>query len=113
MADSSSKNADAPAATPPQGEASFWEAVKTVKIEDFKHVNEMPCSRSSLLYGMGAGFGSGILRFAYKGSVLSASNYAVGSFCAVSLLAWEFCQYEQRRRKQLPVTVMSGQQEQK
>jgi hypothetical protein len=38
------------------------EAIKTVRIEDFKQVHMYPCVRESLLTGIGGGFGMGAVR---------------------------------------------------
>ncbi|KAI9282542.1 hypothetical protein BY458DRAFT_496536 [Sporodiniella umbellata] len=36
-----------------QDSPSFSDAIKTIKLEDFKDINKIPCSRNALLYGMG------------------------------------------------------------
>jgi cytochrome c oxidase assembly protein subunit 20 len=38
---------------------TLTEAIKTVRLEDFKQVHMYPCVRESLLFGIGSGFGLG------------------------------------------------------
>lgn len=45
------------------------EAVKTVRLEDFKQVHMYPCVRESLLNGIGGGFGIGGLRYLFGGKI--------------------------------------------
>ncbi|CAM0140251.1 hypothetical protein VKS41_005940 [Umbelopsis sp. WA50703] len=77
-------------------EPSLSEALKTVKIEDLKSVPQIPCARNSLLYGIGGGAGFGAIRFLAKRSVPSAANWAVGSFCLISIISFEMCQMDRR-----------------
>lgn len=42
-------------------------ALKTIKVEDFKHIHQKPCVRDALLVGMGIGFGAGGLRASLGG----------------------------------------------
>ena len=49
---------------------SLAEAVKTVRLEDFKQVHMYPCVRESLLLGIGAGFGVGGVRALLGGTSL-------------------------------------------
>jgi cytochrome c oxidase assembly protein subunit 20 len=45
------------------------DAIKTVRLEDFKQVHMYPCVRESLLTGIGAGFGVGGLRAIFGGEL--------------------------------------------
>ncbi|CAO3596483.1 unnamed protein product, partial [Absidia cylindrospora] len=54
----------------------YVEVLKTVKLEEFKDVGKIPCARTSLMYGMGAAFGLGAIRFILKRSVPTATNWA-------------------------------------
>ncbi|KAI9217305.1 hypothetical protein BC828DRAFT_391510 [Blastocladiella britannica] len=87
---------------------STWDVIKSINLDDMKNIGQVPCARNSLLYGMGSGFGAGVLRFAYQGRVLSASNYAVAAFCSVSIISWEVCrsQMKQRAAARVPTTVL-------
>lgn len=46
---------------------SLSNAIKTVRIEDFKQVHMYPCVRESLLMGIGGGFGIGGVRALWGG----------------------------------------------
>lgn len=46
---------------------SLGDAIKTVKIGDFKEVTTYPCSRESLMFGIGSGFAVGGVRFLVGG----------------------------------------------
>lgn len=43
-------------------EAGIIDAVRTVKLEEFKEVHKKPCVREALMTGIGAGFGVGGVR---------------------------------------------------
>ena len=43
-------------------EAGVFDAVRSIKLEDFKEVHKKPCVRDSLLTGIGGGFGIGGIR---------------------------------------------------
>ncbi|KAG0169103.1 hypothetical protein DFQ28_002289 [Apophysomyces sp. BC1034] len=77
---------------------TFSDALKTVKLEDFKDVNRIPCARNSILYGMGAGLGLGSIRYIATSKVPSAANWAVGAFCGVSIIAFEMCQMQRKQK---------------
>jgi cytochrome c oxidase assembly protein subunit 20 len=44
------------------------DAIKTVRLEDFKQVHMYPCARDAFIFGIGSGFGIGGLRFALGGA---------------------------------------------
>ena len=92
------------------------DAVKTIKLEDFKEVHKKPCARDALLAGIGAGFGVGGIRAIMGGlllfypplldlcltdvvPMLKACSWAVGTFCFGSFFVHEFCQ----RKRQLEI----------
>jgi cytochrome c oxidase assembly protein subunit 20 len=52
------------------------EAIKTVRLQDFKQVHMYPCVRESLLMGIGGGFGLGGVR-ALFGGVYPFSTYTI------------------------------------
>ena len=52
--------------------ASLWDALKSIRLSDFKEVHKKPCVRDSFLVGMGAGFGVGGFR-AILGGILDPS----------------------------------------
>ncbi len=50
---------------------ALTDAIKTVKLEDFKKVHMYPCVRESLLMGIGGGFGIGGIRALWGGMLPS------------------------------------------
>ncbi|KAI8100111.1 uncharacterized protein BX664DRAFT_355455 [Halteromyces radiatus] len=78
--------------------SDYVEALKTVKLEEFKDIGKIPCARTSLLYGMGAAFGLGGIRFLIKRSVPTSANWAVASFCGVSVVNFELCQMDRKQK---------------
>ena len=48
-------------------EAGLLEAIRTVRLDEFKEVHKKPCARDALLTGIGAGFGMGGLRMILGG----------------------------------------------
>lgn len=98
----------------------LMDAIKTVKLEDFKEVHKYPCVRESLLTGIGAGLGMGGIRAIFRGnrdiylriiihvfrwlivceaSIPKACNWAVGTFCFAGIANYEFCLYKRRLEK--------------
>ncbi|RPA85712.1 hypothetical protein BJ508DRAFT_411714 [Ascobolus immersus RN42] len=78
---------------------SLTNALKAVKVEDFRTVHQKPCAREAFMAGIGAGFAFGGIKLILRSSVPKATNWAVGMFIATSLIAHEACQY--RRMKEL------------
>ncbi|KAI8335425.1 hypothetical protein BC941DRAFT_430282 [Chlamydoabsidia padenii] len=78
--------------------SDYVEALKTVKVEEFKDIGKIPCARPALLYGIGAAFGLGAIRFLVKRSVPTSANWAVGAFCGVSAIGFELCQMERKQK---------------
>jgi cytochrome c oxidase assembly protein subunit 20 len=67
---------------------SLSEAIKTVRLEDFKQVHMYPCVRESLLMGIGGGFGIGGLRALLGGiSSLLLPFFPLFFFCSNCLKA--------------------------
>ncbi|MCJ1404915.1 hypothetical protein MMC11_008141 [Xylographa trunciseda] len=76
-------------------EASLWDGIKSIKVEDVKSLHKIPCVREALLTGMGTGFMVGGGRMILGASMWKAMSWAMGSFCFSSAGMFEFCQ---RRR---------------
>ncbi|KAH8114717.1 hypothetical protein DFH11DRAFT_1726721 [Phellopilus nigrolimitatus] len=73
--------------------------------DDLKHIGEVPCARSSLLMGIGAGAGIGVVR-GFNSKPFVAANWAMGTFLLVSVGAWNVCRSSiQREREQVRVVV--------
>ncbi|KAI9756431.1 MAG: hypothetical protein M4579_003853 [Chaenotheca gracillima] len=80
-----------------KGEASFGQVINSVKLDDFKGVHKQPCVRDSLLTGIASGAGMMGIRVMLSAPVPKASNWAVGTFCISSFVAYEFCQFKRQR----------------
>ncbi|KAI8992050.1 hypothetical protein BDF20DRAFT_847953 [Mycotypha africana] len=84
--------------SPSEGQPGYIDALKTVKLDDFKEINKIPCARNSLLYGIVGGVTMGAIRFALKRSVPTSANWAVGSFCGISVVTFEACNMDRKRK---------------
>ncbi|ORZ38250.1 hypothetical protein BCR44DRAFT_34060 [Catenaria anguillulae PL171] len=106
-ADINTTSTSAPTPTPYPADANpgIWGVLKGLTTDDFKNIGQVPCARNSFLYGIGSGVGAGALRFAFKGHVLSASNWAVATFCLVSAGSWEVCRYQMKKHHSRVHTV--------
>ncbi|KAL9639376.1 MAG: hypothetical protein Q9164_000958 [Protoblastenia rupestris] len=97
-------------------EASIFDALRSVSLEDFKGVHKKPCVRDALMTGMGAGFGIGGVRSILGATILSACNWTVGTFCFGSFLMYEYCQrkrYLEMQGMKRAVEVMDRKQTEK
>lgn len=83
-------------------EASYSDALRSIRISDFQEVHKKPCARDALLTGIGGGFGIGGVRAILGASVWKTCNWAVGSFVFGSFLMYEYC----HRRRQLEMQGM-------
>ncbi|KAI5119950.1 hypothetical protein M0805_002139 [Coniferiporia weirii] len=83
----------------------FKLAAQRISLDDFRHIGEIPCARNSLLMGIGAGAGIGFVR-GFNSKPFVAANWAMATFFAVSIGAWNVCQSSIRReREQVRVVV--------
>jgi cytochrome c oxidase assembly protein subunit 20 len=67
---------------------SLTQAIKTVRIEDFKQVHMYPCVRESLMMGIGGAFGVGGLR-ALLGGVFSSFSLVL-PFLFLFRMDWDW-----------------------
>ena len=99
-------------------EASLFDALRSIRMSEFKEVHKKPCVRDALLTGIGGGFGIGGVRAILGGMSLSllwtglgsiltdiapvwkTCNWAVGSFVFGSFLMYEFCQRKRLLERQ-------------
>lgn len=49
---------------------------------------DIPCFRSSWLYGISGGIGAGLLYFLFTSKTRMASHVAMGSMCTITLSYW-------------------------
>ena len=52
-------------------EASYFDALRSIKFSDFQEVHKKPCARDALLTGIGGGFGIGGARAILGGTLLT------------------------------------------
>ncbi|TVY43152.1 Cytochrome c oxidase protein 20, mitochondrial [Lachnellula occidentalis] len=78
---------------------NLTDAVKTVRIQDFKQVYMYPCVRESLLTGIGGGFAMGFIRAICRAPIPKAANWAVGTFAFAALANYEFCNHKRMLEK--------------
>ncbi|XP_063923130.1 cytochrome c oxidase assembly protein COX20, mitochondrial [Zophobas morio] len=64
-----------------------------------RDVSKIPCFRNSFLYGIYGGLGLGLGHFMFKSRPLAACNFAVYSFCGVTLVYWIQCRYKYSQMK--------------
>ncbi|KAL9639325.1 MAG: hypothetical protein Q9204_001159 [Flavoplaca sp. TL-2023a] len=83
-----------------QKEPGFVEALKTIKLQDFKEVHKKPCTREGFLTGIGAAFATGGVRAILGAPIFTACNWAVGAFAFGSFAMHEYCQAKRRREKE-------------
>lgn len=58
-------------------DASIVDALKTIKLGDFKEVHKKPCVRDALLAGIGLGFGAGGVRAILGGMIVNKRSLSV------------------------------------
>ncbi|MCJ1454680.1 hypothetical protein MMC28_005033 [Mycoblastus sanguinarius] len=81
-------------------EASLFDALRSIRMSEFKEVHKKPCVRDALLTGIGGGFGIGGVRAILGAPVWKTCNWAVGSFVFGSFLMYEFCQRKRLLERQ-------------
>uniref|UniRef100_A0A336MEV2 Cytochrome c oxidase assembly protein COX20, mitochondrial n=1 Tax=Culicoides sonorensis TaxID=179676 RepID=A0A336MEV2_CULSO len=59
-----------------------------------RDVSEIPCFRSSFLYGISSGIAIGFLTFMKTSRPAFSSNVGMGSFIAITLGYWFPCRYQ-------------------
>ncbi|KAK7697880.1 hypothetical protein SLS64_013133 [Diaporthe eres] len=94
FAEVSLKSVPLPEGFDPNKRATVGEAFKTIKSDDILKVHQTPCSRDGFITGIGSGAAVGFLRYII--GVPKSANWAVGSGVAISILAYEYCQYQRR-----------------
>ncbi|KAL8801921.1 MAG: hypothetical protein Q9182_004155 [Xanthomendoza sp. 2 TL-2023] len=98
-------------------EPGIVDALKTIKLEDFKEVHKKPCTREGFLTGIGAAFATGGVRAIFGGlypwprhfppsmltepaPIFTACSWAVGAFAFGSFAMHEYCQRKRKREKE-------------
>ncbi|CAG7852784.1 Cytochrome c oxidase protein 20, mitochondrial {ECO:0000256/PIRNR:PIRNR007871} [Serendipita indica DSM 11827] len=70
--------------------SEWWQAAKTIRPDDFRNIEQVPCARQSLMYGIAGGTAIGCTRYLTSNPRI-ASNWAVASFVLISAFSWRRC----------------------
>jgi len=81
-------------------QATVFDAIKAIKLEDFTKVHQLPCVRDALLFGIGSGFTLGGGRLIFGATMWKSMHWAIGTFCLGSAGMFEFCQRRRALEKQ-------------
>ncbi|EKM79239.1 hypothetical protein AGABI1DRAFT_128398 [Agaricus bisporus var. burnettii JB137-S8] len=74
-------------------------------VQSALNVTSIPCSRESLLAGIAAGVGIGVVR-GLTLPPIKAGNWAVATFALTSLISWQICQNKIKREREQVATVL-------
>lgn len=87
-------------------------ALPEVDPKDIARLERIPCARDSLLSGLGMGtlVGSAAF-FMMRRPIMASCNWAVLSFCGVSLASWEYCTRKKENDYQFIQKVMHASKE--
>ncbi|XP_044731831.1 cytochrome c oxidase assembly protein COX20, mitochondrial [Chrysoperla carnea] len=58
-----------------------------------RDVSKIPCFRSSFLYGMGGGFGIGLMSFMITSKPRLSTHVGFSGFAVTTLSYWMYCRY--------------------
>lgn len=75
------------------------QAFSTVTLSELAHITEIPCARSSLLYGVVAGVTIGGLKFFLNKRGAQALNWGAITFASVSLATFEGCRFQRYQER--------------
>ncbi|EIW71510.1 hypothetical protein TREMEDRAFT_56465 [Tremella mesenterica DSM 1558] len=72
---------------------------------DLRNIDQIPCARTSFLYGIAGGSGIGAVRYLGGKNVRSASHWAVFGFITISVIQWELCNRARAKELQRMRTI--------
>ncbi|KAH3948082.1 cytochrome c oxidase assembly protein COX20 [Parastagonospora nodorum] len=81
------------------GGPSYIDAVRSLGPEYYMNFHKRPCVRDSQLQGLAAGFAGGSLAAILGRPVRISSNWAVATWCGVSVVSYQVCQYYRSKEK--------------
>ncbi|KAF2851100.1 hypothetical protein T440DRAFT_467841 [Plenodomus tracheiphilus IPT5] len=81
------------------GGPTYFDAVRTLGPEYYLNFHKRPCVRDSQLQGIAAGFAGGSLVAIVGKPIYLASNWAVATWCGVSVVSYQVCQYYRSKEK--------------
>ncbi|KAL9711274.1 hypothetical protein Ac2012v2_005814 [Leucoagaricus gongylophorus] len=110
------KEINLPSRLPPSGGNLAYDSVQSAL-----HITAIPCARESLLAGIAAGAGIGVIRgfslrapfysshiqiFDLFEAPIKAGNWAVATFTLTSIASWHICQSRIRREREQVASVL-------
>ncbi|KAI4627300.1 uncharacterized protein J4E87_003863 [Alternaria ethzedia] len=81
------------------GGPTYIDAVRSLGPEYYLNFHKRPCVRDSQLQGLAAGFAGGSLAAIIGKPVITSSNWAVATWCGVSVVSYQVCQYYRSKEK--------------
>lgn len=75
------------------------QAFSTVSLSELAHITEIPCARSSLLYGVVASLTIGGVKFFLNKRGAQALNWGAATFAGVSLASFEGCRFQRYQER--------------
>lgn len=78
---------------------TYIDAVRSLGPEYYLNFHKRPCVRDSQLQGLAAGFAGGSLAAILGKPVRISSNWAVATWCGVSVVSYQVCQYYRSKEK--------------
>lgn len=64
-----------------------------------RDVTKIPCFRNSMLYGIYAGVGLGLVTFLVTSRSRRSMEVALGSYMGTTLAYWSYCRYDHVKQK--------------
>ncbi|KXN81746.1 Cytochrome c oxidase protein 20, mitochondrial [Leucoagaricus sp. SymC.cos] len=98
--ESDSKTITLPSRLPPPTGNLAYDSVQSAL-----HITAIPCARESLLAGIAAGAGIGVIR-GFSLTPVKAGNWAVATFAITSIVSWQICQNKIRREREQIASVL-------
>jgi len=78
---------------------TYIDAVRSLGPEYYLNFHKRPCVRDSQLQGLSAGFAGGSLAAILGKPVYMSTNWAVATWCGVSVVSYQVCQYYRSKEK--------------
>ncbi|KAF2122519.1 hypothetical protein BDV96DRAFT_481771 [Lophiotrema nucula] len=80
-------------------ELTYFQVVRNLGPDYYLNFYKRPCVRDSQLNGIAAGFVGGGIAGILRRPVYICTNWGVGTWCAVSCLSYQYCQYWRSKEK--------------
>ena len=71
-----------------------------------RDLSKIPCFRTSFMYGIMGGMGTGMLYFLKTSNIRTAPHVAFVSYMAITAIAWGFCRYSYSKMSQIEEKVL-------